>query len=75
MCGRQASSVTQLLRLSSSDSGVPLAGISRLVRPQQHSRDGLVYRKQIRPVLQGGKTAMDRIFNGEVQGTEPAGAR
>jgi hypothetical protein len=24
----------------------------------------LIYRKQIRPVLQGGKTAMDRIFNG-----------
>ncbi|MGW6496482.1 tyrosine-type recombinase/integrase [Nonomuraea angiospora] len=45
-----------------SDQGIPLEEISR---PVGHSRTAvteLVYRKQIRPVLQEGAMAMDRIF-------------
>lgn len=69
MCGRQASCVTQLLRLSLS-SLVPRTAVYRWPGPPAwsgHSSTAvteLIYRKQIRPVLQGGKTAMDRIFNG-----------
>ena len=46
-----------------SDSGVPLEEISRLVGHSSTAVTELVYRKQIRPVLQQGATAMDRIFN------------
>jgi len=52
-----------------SDSGVPLDEISRLVGHSSTAVTELVYRKQIRPVLQHGATAMDRIFSGP--GTEP----
>jgi integrase len=45
-----------------SDSGVPLEEISRLVGHSSTAVTELVYRKQIRPVLQQGATAMDRIF-------------
>ncbi|MEU1735876.1 tyrosine-type recombinase/integrase [Streptosporangium sp. NPDC020145] len=45
-----------------SDSGVPLEEISRLVGHSSTAVTELVYRKQIRPVLQGGAVAMDRIF-------------
>lgn len=45
-----------------SDSGVPLEEISRLVGHSGTSVTELVYRKQIRPVIQTGATAMDRIF-------------
>lgn len=45
-----------------SDSGVPLEEISRLVGHRSTSVTELVYRKQIRPVLQHGATVMDRIF-------------
>ncbi|GHE40128.1 site-specific integrase [Streptosporangium violaceochromogenes] len=45
-----------------SDSGVPLEEISRLVGHRSTAVTELVYRKQIRPVLQSGATAMDRIF-------------
>lgn len=51
-----------------SDSGVPLDEISRLVGHSSTAVTELVYRKQIRPVLQHGATAMDRIFSGP--GTE-----
>lgn len=48
-----------------SDSGVPLEEISRLVGHSGTSVTELVYRKQIRPVIQTGATAMDRIFRSE----------
>lgn len=43
------------------DSGVALEEISRLVG---HSSTEIVYLKQIRPVLQTGAVAMDRVFGG-----------
>jgi integrase len=46
-----------------SDSGVPLEEISRLVGHSSTAVTELVYRKQIRPVLQRGATAMDWIFS------------
>jgi hypothetical protein len=45
-----------------SDSGMPLDEISRLVGHSSTTVTEAVYRKQIRPVLQGGATVMDRIF-------------
>ncbi|MEO3855656.1 tyrosine-type recombinase/integrase [Acrocarpospora sp. B8E8] len=45
-----------------SDNGTPLEEISRLVRHSSTAVTELVYRKQIRPVLRGGATVMDRIF-------------
>jgi integrase len=45
-----------------SDSGVPIEEIARLVGHRSTAVTELVYRKQIRPVLQGGAVAMDRIF-------------
>jgi integrase len=46
-----------------SDSGVPLEEISRLVGHSSTAVTELVYRKQIRPVLQAGAVVMDRIFS------------
>jgi integrase len=51
-----------------SDNGIPLEEISRLVGHSSTAVTEAVYRKQIRPVLQAGAVAMDRIFEG---GTEP----
>jgi integrase len=48
-----------------SDNGIPLEEISRLVGHSSTAVTEAVYRKQIRPVLQGGATAMDRIFRNE----------
>jgi integrase len=45
-----------------SDNGIPLEEISRLVGHSSTAVTELVYRKQIRPVLQAGATAMDHIF-------------
>ncbi|MFC4111092.1 site-specific integrase [Nonomuraea zeae] len=45
-----------------SDAGTPLEEISRLVGHSSTAVTELVYRKQIRPVLQGGAVVMDRIF-------------
>ncbi|MGP3933393.1 site-specific integrase [Nonomuraea sp. KM88] len=45
-----------------SDQGIPLEEISRLVGHSSTSVTELVYRKQIRPVLQAGAVAMDEIF-------------
>ncbi|WP_093892021.1 tyrosine-type recombinase/integrase [Streptosporangium canum] len=45
-----------------SDNGVPLEEISRLVGHSSTAVTELVYRKQIRPVIQGGAAIMDRIF-------------
>jgi integrase len=46
----------------SAPTGVPLEEISRLVGHSSTAVTELVYRKQIRPVLQQGATAMDRLF-------------
>jgi len=48
-----------------SDNGVPLEEISRLVGHSSTAVTELVYRKQIRPVLQAGATVMERIFDHE----------
>ncbi|WP_380171113.1 tyrosine recombinase XerC [Kineococcus sp. DHX-1] len=48
-----------------SDNGVPLEEISRLVGHSSTAVTELVYRKQIRPVLQSGATAMDLIFGSQ----------
>jgi integrase len=48
-----------------SDNGVPLEEISRLVGHRSTAVTETVYRKQIRPVLQSGAVAMDRIFREE----------
>jgi integrase len=45
-----------------SDEGVPIEEISRLVGHKSTAVTELVYRKQIRPVMQAGATTMDRIF-------------
>ncbi|MEV4391073.1 site-specific integrase [Nonomuraea sp. NPDC049607] len=47
-----------------SDNGTPIEEISRLVGHSSTSVTELVYRKQIRPVLQEGAILMDRIFGG-----------
>jgi integrase len=45
-----------------SDSGIPVEEISRLVGHRSTVVTELVYRKQIRPVLQTGAGAMHHIF-------------
>lgn len=45
-----------------SDSGVPLEDISRLVGHSGTSVTELVYRHQMRPVIQTGAMAMDTLF-------------
>jgi len=50
-----------------SDDGVPLEEISRLVGHSSTATTEGVYRKQIRPVIQGGAVAMDRIFKDDLQ--------
>ena len=46
-----------------SDAGVPVERISELVGHSGTSVTELVYRHQIRPVLQTGATVMDTLFN------------
>ena len=45
-----------------SDNDMPLETISLLVGHKSTVVTELVYRKQIRPVMQSGAEAMDRIF-------------
>ena len=45
-----------------SDAGVPIEDASRLVGHSSTSVTELVYRHQIRPVIQSGATIMDRLF-------------
>ncbi len=45
-----------------SDARVPLEVISRLVGHRSTTVTETVYRKQLRPVIQGGASTMDRIF-------------
>jgi integrase len=54
-----------------SDHGLPLEEISRLVGHSSTAVTELVYRKQIRPVIQSGAVAMDRIFASD---SAPVGA-
>jgi integrase len=51
-----------------SDAGVPAEEISRLVDHSGTSVTELVYRHQIRPVIQTGATAMDRLFGRDSTG-------
>lgn len=48
-----------------SDGGMPVEEISKLVGHSGTSVTERVYRKQIRPVIQTGATAMDRIFRSD----------
>ena len=45
-----------------SDAGVPIEDVSRLVGHSSTSVTELVYRHQIRPVIQSGATIMNRLF-------------
>ncbi|WP_328645219.1 site-specific integrase [Amycolatopsis sp. NBC_00348] len=45
-----------------SDGGMPIEEISRLVGHSSTAVTELVYRKQIRPVVESGATAMDQLF-------------
>jgi integrase len=45
-----------------SDAGVPLEEISRLVGHSGTTVTELVYRHQLKPVLQTGATVMDQLF-------------
>ena len=48
-----------------SDARVPVEVISRLVGHRSTTVTETVYRKQLRPVIEGGADVMDRIFPGE----------
>lgn len=48
-----------------SDSGMPIEQISRLVGHSSTAVTELVYRKQIRPVIEDGAVTMDRLFPDE----------
>ena len=52
-----------------SDAKVPVEVISRLVGHRSTTVTETVYRKQLRPVIEGGANVMDRIFPPET-GTE-----
>jgi integrase len=47
-----------------SDNGMAIESISRLVGHAGTTVTEAVYRQQIRPVMEDGATAMDRIFPG-----------
>ncbi len=51
-----------------SDAGVPLEEISRLVGHSGTTVTELVYRHQLKPVIQTGATVMDRLFTRRVDG-------
>jgi integrase len=50
-----------------SDSGIPLEEISRLMGHKSTTVTEIVYRKQIRPVMQSGAAAMNRIFGADAR--------
>jgi integrase len=54
-----------------SDSGLPLEEISRLVGHRSTTVTELVYRKQLRPVVQSGAVAMDGIFGARRGDSDP----
>ena len=47
-----------------SDARVPIERISRLVGHRSTMVTETIYRKQLRPVIEGGAEVMDRIFPG-----------
>jgi len=47
-----------------SDSGMPIEQISRLMGHNGTAVTELVYRHQLRPIVEHGAEAMDRIFSG-----------
>lgn len=55
-----------------SDGGMPIEEISRLVGHSSTAVTELVYRKQIRPVVESGAIAMDRIFPVTGEPAEPS---
>jgi integrase len=62
-----------------SDSGVPIEEISRRVGHRSTVVTEIVYRKQLRPVIQSGATVMDRLLGaarsergGQFGGQEPS---
>jgi integrase len=54
-----------------SDAGVPIEDVSRLVGHSSTSVTELVYRHQIRPVIQSGATIMDRLFGSSASRRAP----
>src|SRR6266704_1711406 len=61
-CRLDATRATASLRSLLSDTGTPIEEIARLVGHSSTAVTELVYRQQIRPVLQSGAVVMDRIF-------------
>jgi integrase len=57
-----------------SDSGVPIEEISRLVGHSGTSVTELVYRHQIRPVIQTGAVVMDELFGSQIEIVSPSDA-
>jgi len=57
-----------------SDDGMPIEQISRLVGHSGTSVTELVYRKQIRPVVEDGAVAMDRLFPTTTRSAPRSGA-
>lgn len=55
-----------------SDSGVPIEEISRLVGHSGTSVTELVYRHQIRPVIQTGAVVMDQLFGPQAESDSPS---
>lgn len=53
-----------------SDDGVPLENIARLCGHSGTEVTEAVYRQQIRPIMEDGATAMDRIFPADDEGSE-----
>jgi hypothetical protein len=47
-----------------SDSGVPVEEIARLAGRANSRTTELVYRHQLRPIMEQGAEAMDLLFNG-----------
>jgi integrase len=56
---------TSLRRTLLSDARVPIEVISRLVGHRSTAVTETVYRKQLRPVIEGGSDVMDRMFPGK----------
>jgi integrase len=54
-----------------SDAGVPVEQISQLVGHSGTTVTELVYRHQLRPILQTGATVMDQLFNHRDESAEP----
>jgi integrase len=58
-----------------SDNGVAIEEIARLAGHSSSRTTEVVYRKQLRPVLQRGAIVMDGIFRGNTSGESQQSAR